>query len=163
MKDTNKNYCYYESPVGELLLAANSTGLTDLAFSTGKGRRRHHSDWHFNETPFRQTRKQLDLYFKGKLTTFDIALDPVGTPFQLSVWHALQSIPYGCTTSYAQIAESIGNPKAMRAVGAANGQNPIAIIIPCHRVIGKSGKLVGFGGGLETKRYLLGLEQQKAQ
>ena len=102
---------------------------------------------------------QFEAYFDGRLRTFDLPLAPAGTPFQQEVWSALQTIPYGATWSYAELAARIGRPAAVRAVGAANGRNPIPIIIPCHRVIGRDGRLVGFGGGLETKRALLALEQ----
>jgi methylated-DNA-[protein]-cysteine S-methyltransferase len=102
---------------------------------------------------------ELDEYFAGKRTSFSVATRPHGTPFQLRVWRALEAIPYGETISYAELAERIGNPTAVRAVGAANGANPIPVIIPCHRVIGSSGKLVGYGGGLDRKETLLALER----
>ncbi len=103
--------------------------------------------------------RQLEAYFAGRLTDFSVPLAPRGTPFQLTVWSALRQIPYGETRSYRELAASVGRPAAVRAVGAANGRNPIPIFIPCHRVIGSDGRLVGFGGGLETKRKLLDLEQ----
>ncbi len=106
---------------------------------------------------------QFRLYFAGKLQTFDLPLEIIGTGFQKRVWSALRDIPYGKTRSYSQIAREIGAPRAVRAVGAANGRNPIPIIVPCHRVIGASGKLVGFGGGLDWKRFLLDLETTYAQ
>jgi methylated-DNA-[protein]-cysteine S-methyltransferase len=106
-----------------------------------------------------KVQRQLDEYFAGRRTTFDVPLSPAGTAFQRDVWNALLQIPYGETTSYGQLARKIGRPAAVRAVGAANGQNPIPIIIPCHRVIGGDGRLVGFGGGLNVKRFLLALEQ----
>ncbi len=106
----------------------------------------------------REAVRQFRLYFAGKLRTFDLPLEMVGTAFQKRVWNQLRDIPYGETRSYRQVAEQIGAPRAVRAVGAANGRNPIPIIVPCHRVIGSSGKLVGFGGGLEWKRMLLDLE-----
>jgi len=105
--------------------------------------------------------QQLNEYFAGRRTTFALPLSPAGTMFQRDVWNALLRIPYGETTSYGQLARTIGRPTAVRAVGAANGQNPIPIIIPCHRVIGSDGRLVGFGGGLNVKRFLLGLEQRR--
>ena len=107
-------------------------------------------------------RQQLEAYFAGELQRFDLALAPDGTDFQQAVWQALTTIPYGATCSYGEIARQIGKPKASRAVGAANGQNPIPIIIPCHRVIGSTGKLTGFGGGLAAKEILLELEQRFA-
>jgi methylated-DNA-[protein]-cysteine S-methyltransferase len=106
----------------------------------------------------KEASRQLDAYFAAELRSFDLPLNPRGTPFQLSVWKALRNIPYGQTRSYGQIADVVGAPKAVRAVGAANGQNPIPIVIPCHRVIGSNGKLTGFGGGLPLKRLLLDLE-----
>jgi methylated-DNA-[protein]-cysteine S-methyltransferase len=120
--------------------------------------RRHESDWTKDGSPFVEACVQLDAYFAGELKNFDLQLMPKGTAFQESVWHALIEIPYGETWSYGQLAANIGKPKASRAVGAANGVNPIPVIIPCHRVIGASGKLTGFGGGIETKQFLLGLE-----
>lgn len=108
-----------------------------------------------------KTQQQLDEYFAGQRQQFELPLAPQGTPFQLQVWQALSAIPYGKTWSYAQLAEHIGNPRSVRAVGAANGKNPIAIIIPCHRVIGANGSLVGFGGGLATKEKLLVLESSQ--
>ena len=120
--------------------------------------RRHESDWAQDGSPFVEACVQLDAYFAGELKEFDLALLPKGTPFQESVWRALTEIPYGETCSYGQLATNMGKPKASRAVGAANGVNPIPVIIPCHRVIGASGKLTGFGGGIETKQFLLELE-----
>jgi len=110
----------------------------------------------------RESLRQLCAYFAGELTEFDLPLNPKGTPFQLAVWKELLHIPYGETCSYTHIAQAIGRPAAVRAVGAANGSNPIAIIVPCHRVIGSSGKLVGYGGGLPMKRMLLDLETEHA-
>jgi methylated-DNA-[protein]-cysteine S-methyltransferase len=110
--------------------------------------------------PFKEVKYQLDAYFAGELQDFDLPLLPTGTRFQERVWQALAEIPYGETWSYGELARHIGKPKASRAVGAANGINPIPVIIPCHRVIGSSGKLTGFGGGLETKQYLLKLESE---
>ena len=119
--------------------------------------------WKKNARPFKDVCKQLDSYFKGRLKNFDLPLEPPGTPFQQSVWQALLTIPYGQTCSYADIATQIKNPKAVRAVGNANGRNPISIIIPCHRVIGSNGSLTGFGGGLPTKTYLLNLENPQLE
>jgi methylated-DNA-[protein]-cysteine S-methyltransferase len=114
---------------------------------------------HRPENPFLQeAARQLRAYFAGELRDFDLPLDLRGTDFQLQVWHQLQKIPYGETRSYAEVARVIERPKAVRAVGAANGANPISIVVPCHRVIGSSGKLVGYGGGLPLKKKLLGLE-----
>jgi methylated-DNA-[protein]-cysteine S-methyltransferase len=135
--------------------------LSLLGFAQGKMKRRHESGWQRDDEPFRDAMDQLNQYFTGELDTFDLRLAPAGTEFQRTVWQALLEIPYGETWSYGQLAKHIDRPKASRAVGAANGVNPIPIIIPCHRVIGSSGKLTGFGGGLETKEYLLGLESQR--
>ena len=120
-------------------------------------------DWIYKEKPFAAVRQQLTEYFAGERREFDLPLKLSGTEFQMSVLHALQQIPYGETTSYADIAERIGRPRAVRAVGAANGRNPIPIIVPCHRVIGSHGDLTGFGGGLDTKEALLRLEAEHSQ
>ena len=121
------------------------------------------SHWIFSEKPFAAAREQLTAYFAGNRKTFDLSLKPTGTEFQLQVLNELQKIPYGTTVSYGDIANRIGRPKAVRAVGAANGRNPLPIIIPCHRVIGASGDLTGFGGGIPTKKALLKLELEHSQ
>ena len=151
-------YSSIPSPIGQLLLTGDRDTLTGLYFSTGNKARGADPEWERYDEPFRRARKQLDEYFAGDRKVFDLSLDPPGTEFQRSVLDALLRIPYGETKTYADIANEIGNPKAVRAVGGANGNNPIAVIIPCHRVIGKDGSLTGFGGGLETKRKLLELE-----
>ena len=151
-------YHYHITSIGELLLAGNGSHLSLLGFPSGKMQRRHEFDWTKDESPFIEACAQLDAYFAGELKSFDLQLMPKGTAFQESVWQALTEIPYGETWSYGQLAASIEKPGASRAVGAANGVNPIPVIIPCHRVIGASGKLTGFGGGIETKQFLLGLE-----
>jgi methylated-DNA-[protein]-cysteine S-methyltransferase len=153
-------YCYTTTPIGELLLAGDAGGLSLIGFPRGKMRRDPETDWIFNETPFVETRRQLDEYFAGERRAFDLPLHLSGTEFQVQVLEELQRIPYGETTSYGAIAKRIGRPRAMRAVGAANGRNPIPIVIPCHRVIGSSGDLTGFGGGLDTKAALLRLEAE---
>ena len=153
-------YCYTTTPIGDLLLAGDESGLGLIGFPKGKMRRDPEPDWIFNEKPFVETRKQLDEYFAGERKEFDLPLNLSGTDFQVQVLEELQCIPYGETTSYGAIAKRIGRPRAMRAVGAANGRNPIPIIIPCHRVIGSSGDLTGFGGGLDTKAALLRLEAE---
>ena len=155
-------YTYCASPVGELLLAGDGERLQLIGFPAGKARTRHGADWQRTHTPFVEVIRQLDAYFAGDLQDFDVALDPQGTQFQQVVWQALTTIPYGSTCSYGAIAAAVGKPKASRAVGAANGQNPIPIIIPCHRVIGSTGKLTGFGGGIEAKVTLLSLEQRSS-
>ena len=154
-------YTYHETSIGSLLLAGQGDALSLLGFPQGKMQRRHESGWQRDDAPFRDAMEQLNQYFAGELDAFDLRLAPSGTDFQRAVWKALVEIPYGDTWSYGQVAEHIDRPKASRAVGAANGVNPIPVIIPCHRVIGSSGKLTGFGGGLETKEYLLGLESQR--
>jgi methylated-DNA-[protein]-cysteine S-methyltransferase len=153
-------YSYLSSPIGDLLLAGDGDNLHLLGFPEGKMRTRHQTLWCPDDSVFTEVRSQLNAYFADELQDFDLPLAPQGTEFQTSVWKALTTIPYGSTRSYGQIAEQVGSPKASRAVGAANGQNPIPIIIPCHRVIGSTGKLTGFGGGLPTKVALLNLEQR---
>jgi methylated-DNA-[protein]-cysteine S-methyltransferase len=153
-------FTYLDSAIGELLLAGNGEALGLLGFPEGKMRLRHREDWTQDRSLFTAAIDQLQAYFAGELQDFDLPLAPEGTQFQRAVWDALIHIPYGETRSYGDIAQKVGSPKASRAVGAANGQNPIPIIIPCHRVIGKSGALVGFGGGLSTKVQLLDLEQK---
>ncbi len=155
-------YCYLNSPIGDLLLAGDDDGLSLIGFPQGKMRHDPEPDWIFNEKPFAVARQQLEEYFAGERTVFDLPLHLSGTDFQVQVLQELQRIPYGETTSYGEIAKRIGRPKAMRAVGAANGRNPIPIIVPCHRVIGSSGDLTGFGGGLDTKEALLRLEAENS-
>lgn len=156
-------YCYLDTPIGELLLAGDDDALCLVSFPEGSMRRDPDPDWIYNEKPFAMARQQLTEYFAGERREFDLPLKLNGTEFQMSVLQALQHIPYGETTSYAEIAERIGRPKAVRAVGAANGRNPIPIIVPCHRVIGSHGELTGFGGGLDTKEALLRLEAEHSQ
>tara|TARA_R110002096_G_scaffold419615_1_gene624364 strand:- start:7328 stop:7813 length:486 start_codon:yes stop_codon:yes gene_type:complete len=155
-------YCYIETPIGELLLAGDAEALSIIGFPQGAMRRDPEPDWIYNETPFAEVSRQLLEYFDGKRKSFDVPLALSGTEFQVSVLEALQAIPYGETTSYGAIAKQIGRPKAVRAVGAANGRNPIPIIVPCHRVIGSGGDLTGFGGGLDTKAELLRLEAENS-
>ena len=147
-------YSYLDSPIGELLLAGDESALHVVGFPDGPKRMRAEPGWTRSERPFRKAKEQLTAYFDGTLKSFDLPLRPEGTPFQLEVLNELQKIPYGTTTSYGEIARRIGKPKAVRAVGAANGRNPIPIIIPCHRVVGSTGKLTGFGGGLPVKAAL---------
>lgn len=151
-------YKHIESPIGNLLLAGDGPGLKLIGFPGGKGMVTPGSDWIEDISCFPQAEKQLGEYFSGQRRVFELELEPKGTPFQVAVLDALVQIPYGDTRSYRDIAISIGRPKAMRAVGAANGRNPLPIVIPCHRVIGTNGSLTGFGGGLEAKSYLLELE-----
>jgi methylated-DNA-[protein]-cysteine S-methyltransferase len=149
-----------DSPVGPLLLAGDSEALHVLAFAVGSRPREIDAGWKPDvKGVLKDVRKQLDQYFAGRLRKFTAALAFNGTPFQNAVWKELTRIPYGETISYLDLAKRIQNPKAVRAVGMANGANPIAIIVPCHRVIGSNGSLTGFGGGLPTKRALLELEK----
>ena len=156
------NYTWMnETPIGRILLAGDVEGLKYLVFDHASSQDRHRlplTSWTENPTPFKETTKQLKAYFAGKLKRFDLPLAADGTEFQKRVWKALCNVPYGETVSYGEIANSIGKPTASRAVGMANGRNPISIIVPCHRIIGSSGKLVGYGGGLERKTRLLQLE-----
>ena len=155
-------YCYFDTPIGELLLAGAADSLSMIGFPKGAMRRDPEADWIYNEAPFEDVRHQLAEYFAGERKDFDLALSLEGTEFQVAVLEALQQIPYGETRSYGAVAKQIGRPKAVRAVGAANGRNPIPIIVPCHRVIGTSGDLTGFGGGLDTKAALLRLEAENS-
>ena len=152
-------YTHMDSPVGPLLLAADEDGLLLIEFGTPRHPAVRGNDWRegSNEV-LERTRAQLTEYFNGSRRDFDLPLSPRGTAFQCDVWHALRGIPYGETISYAELASRLGKPSAMRAVGAANGRNPLPIVVPCHRVIGADGSLTGFGGGLPTKQFLLTLE-----
>lgn len=150
---------FVESPVGPLFVAADETGLRAIEFRDNRHPVRRDADWQPGDSGMlRLARTQLEEYFAGTRRHFDLPLSPRGTGFQRAVWTALASIPYGETISYAQLASRVGRPTASRAVGAANGRNPLPIVLPCHRVIGADGALTGFGGGLPTKRYLLALE-----
>lgn len=150
---------WHDSPIGRLFIAASDVGIRAIEFPENRHPVKRDGDWREGTHPLLDTaRTQLDEYFALKRKRFDLPLAPRGTEFQLQVWNALREIPFGQTRSYAQQATTIGKPTATRAVGAANGRNPIPIIVPCHRVIGASGALTGFGGGIETKRFLLRLE-----
>lgn len=147
----------HESPVGPLILASNGKALIQLAFENGR-----HPQPAFpsgEDEILSRTRRELDAYFEGKLRAFSAPVAPRGTPFQQRVWSELAKIPYGVTRSYGALAAAIGSPAASRAVGLANGRNPIAVVIPCHRVIGADGSLTGYGGGMERKSFLLELER----
>ena len=154
-------YTTFESPVGPLLLAGDSNALRLVSFESSKHAAPPRPDWNQNGAAFAEVIRQLQAYFRGELEEFDVPLAMEGTEFQIRVWNALRTIPYGETISYAQLARRVGNPKAVRAVGLANGSNPIPIIVPCHRVIGSDGSLTGFGGGLSTKKKLLELENKQ--
>ena len=153
-------YTLMPSPVGELTLVARDSKLCAILWEHDRPNRvRLGPLYEASDSPvLLETERQLKEYFAGTRNHFEVELDFAGTDFQKQVWHALLTIPFGETRSYSQIAHQIGNPKAVRAVGAANGRNPISIIAPCHRVIGASGGLTGFAGGLEGKQYLLALE-----
>lgn len=152
-------YQLHDSPTGELLLLSNGDALTALHMIAGKYVPAMHDDWVHDERPvLTQTKRELDAYFLGKLRAFTPPLAPQGTDFQKRAWIALTRIPYGETRSYGQQAQIVGQPSAVRAIGAANGKNPIGIIVPCHRVIGANGSLTGYAGGLHNKAFLLKLE-----
>ena len=150
--------CMIPGPFGAISIKASPQGISAIRFLTDATRLEPPSSALLLEAA-----KQLERYFAGSLQTFTLPLAPVGTAFQQAVWQALQQVPYGATRSYQQIAHAIGNPKAVRAVGMANSRNPIAIVIPCHRVIGANGKLTGYAGGLDKKAWLLQHEQQPGQ
>jgi len=160
-KESNVSYWISTSPVGRLLLVGSAKGLQALQFQDGAHPLPIQPTWQKAHEPFRAVLEQLQEYFGGSRTRFQVKLDLQGTPFQRRVWQALQRIPYGRRVSYGDIAKQVARPKASRAVGAANGQNPVSIIVPCHRVIGANGKLVGYGGGLPIKTALLALEQSR--
>jgi len=151
-------YCYMESPFGQLLIAGREGKLHSIGLPPEGGARLPGSLWKLDPAPFREAVRQIDAYFSRRLRDFDLALAPEGTHFQKKVWTALREIPYGDTVSYAEIARRIGHARAVRAVGAANGANPLPIVIPCHRVIGSEGRLTGYGGGVHVKQALLVLE-----
>lgn len=156
---------YYDdmpSPVGRLRLVADGDSLRQVWFERERHPKAMGADWVRNSDAVAFAREQLEEYFAGTRQVFDLPLRPLGTPFQCEVWQALAHIPYASTISYGQLAQRIGQPLAVRAVGAANGRNPLPIILPCHRVIGTNGSLTGFGGGLPTKRWLLTMEDQVA-
>ena len=155
-------YTTVASPIGELLLVGDGGALRGLYMREGRRPVAVRADWTPAAEPFDHVRAQLEEYFEGGRTSFDVPLALDGTPFQRRVWHTLQKIPYGETISYGELAKRVGQPGAARAVGLANGSNPIAVIVPCHRVIGANGKLTGYGGGMERKRILLDLERGAA-
>jgi len=153
-------YCEYDSPIGTLTLVASAAGLRAVWWpgdlrATVAGEREP-------DQVLRQAVGELDEYFAGRRRTFDVPLDPVGTDFQLAAWRILRGIPYGHTISYGEQARRLGDPRKARAVGAANGRNPLSIVVPCHRVVGSTGTLTGFAGGVDTKRWLLDFERAHA-
>jgi len=160
------NTIWYDNlptPIGCLRLVADGQGLREVWFETGRHRRDPAPTWTHSPQALAFARVQLEEYFAGTRQLFDLPLHPIGTPFQLAVWQELARIPYGTTISYGELAQRIGQPQAVRAVGAANGRNPLPIVLPCHRVIGANGSLTGFGGGLPTKRFLLAMEDGVAR
>lgn len=154
-------FTFYETPIQTLRLVGDGRSLTGLYMMSEK----HHlippRDWLEDESvaPFPETKQQLTAYFAGTLTKFDLPLKLQGTIFQQQVWEALKTIPYNTTMSYGELAQQIGQPKAFRAVGLANGRNPVSIVVPCHRVIAANGKLTGYGGGIERKQWLINHER----
>lgn len=154
-------YVRVESPLGEIVLVSDGRALCGLHMQEGRKAVRIEQGWRRSERSFTAMRSQLDEYFAGRRHRFDLPLGLRGTQSQLRVWCALQEIPYGETCTYGELAGRIGRPFAARAVGHANGSNPVSIIVPCHRLVGASGALVGYGGGLERKRFLLSLESHE--
>ena len=152
------NIFFYEMAIGKVGIGEDDGGITHIIFSTEDS---PSENYELKETPLiREAHKQLEEYFQGIRKEFDLPLNQTGTPFMQKVWKALYEIPYGETKSYKDVAIAVGNPKACRAVGMANNRNPISIVVPCHRVIGTSGSLVGYGGGLDIKTFLLNLEKE---
>ena len=157
-------YGYLDTPIGRLLIVGDDDAVRRIEFPRNGNPGRPEADWQESvRGAVGETIRQLREYFAGRRSEFDLPLAPEGTEFQRTVWNRLREIPYGETISYGELAKRVGNPKASRAVGAANGQNPIPIVIPCHRVIGSNGKLTGFGGGLPVKEALLALEAKQGR
>jgi len=155
-------YSTLESPVGKILIEADEGGIRGIYPASHRAKVQPQAHWRQDEAALADAREQLDAYFRGDLHDFSLPLNPQGTVFQCQVWKQLEAIPYGSTRSYGEIARALGKPTASRAVGAANGRNPISIVVPCHRVVGQDGSLTGYAGGLEMKQTLLGLERRYA-
>ncbi len=155
-------YCVMESPIGRLLLAGDESELRQVRFLDGPDPEGPEPDWIQDDAPFARAVLQLQEFFAGRRREFELPLSPRGTPFQEKVWAQLRQIPYGETITYGELARRVGDPRASRAVGLANGRNPLPVVIPCHRVIGANGQLTGFGGGLPIKEKLLALERGQA-
>lgn len=153
------HYAWMESPVGRLAITAAEDGVRQILFADGRDRIAPEDGWVEGGRHVHEAERQLTAYFAGRLREFRLPLSPHGTPFQQRVWNELLKIPYGQTISYGELARRVGNPNGSRAVGLANGANPISIVIPCHRVIGSNGRLTGYGGGLKNKEWLLALER----
>lgn len=156
-------FTYAASPLGSFLLAGDGTSITLASFPDGPKRRLPQPGWIEDQARLRCASQQVEEYFSGKRKSFDLPLDPTGTPFQQSVWRYLVGIPYGTTFTYGQVAAQLDKPTACRAVGAANGANPLPLLIPCHRLLGAKGQLTGFGGGLAAKRWLIDFEKGAEQ
>jgi methylated-DNA-[protein]-cysteine S-methyltransferase len=154
------NYTTVDSPIGELTLVGDEQGLAGLYMESQRYGPMRDPAWRHDPETLADAAEQLEQYFAGERTEFDLPLAPRGTEFQLRVWGLLGEIPFGETTTYGRLAQRLGNPRTVRAVGLANGRNPISIVVPCHRVIGADGSLVGFGGGLDRKRALLAHEAE---
>ena len=163
MTDTTTYWTMIDSPLGPLLLTAGEAGISGVIMDADLDEQTEPSaGWVEDPARFEEARRQLEEYFAGERTSFDIRVAPPGTPFRQRVWDELQRIEYGHTITYAELAARSGRPAAIRAAGAANGANPVSIVIPCHRVIGSNGSLTGYSGGLEAKRFLLDLERSRA-
>ena len=156
-------HTFISSPLGNILLTADDHGLTGISFQNGTEAKKPPRGSVESPTTFEEAERQIGAYFRGALKRFNLPLSPSGTPFQRSVWNALIDIPYGETISYGELAKRIGKPTACRAVGAANGRNPLPIVVPCHRVIGSDGRLTGYNGGIYLKEYLLKLEKSQGK
>ena len=148
-------YTHLGTPIDDLLLAGDGQKIFLISFADGSKTKYARDEWHHDDAPFRAATDQLQAYFAGELQSFDFDMELRGTDFQVSVWNALLTIPYGETISYGELARRIGRPSASRAVGAANGANPIPVVVPCHRVIGKDNSLTGYASGIDVKRWLL--------
>ena len=155
-------YDQFDTPLGRLLVASDGHALIRIDLPEARHPRSIPAGWQRDAARLKPAREQFAAYFAGELRDFDLPLAPRGTPFQQTVWQGLRGIAYGETISYAELARRIGKPAAVRAVGLANGANPLAIIVPCHRVIGANGSLTGYGGGLPAKKFLLELEMRNA-
>lgn len=149
-----------KSPIGPLTLTSNGKALTGVYFEGRQGTTALDSNWERDDSRLRAATEQLEQYFAGELSAFQLPLSPQGTPFQRKVWDALVRIPFATTLSYGELASRVGVPGGARAVGRANGSNPLAVIVPCHRVIGSDGSLTGYGGGEDRKRWLLNFERR---
>lgn len=156
----NKAVLYYESPIGMMGIYGDDAGISEISF---ENERIHTASGHGVPDCLTECASQLQEYFSKKRTTFSLKLAPTGTEFQRTVWNALLNVPFGKTWSYLQLAKSLGDANLIRAVGGANGKNPIAIVVPCHRIIGNDGKMVGYAGGLWRKKWLLDFERTEAQ